>query len=451
MAKYSSDPSIAVTMTPIMLSPSSADAAGGFHRLHKNKPQTSGDVSQETANVMRSPMEQAPFLGRNSTTEDEKYREHSPLVLFGYDLSEYDKRTQFFVCAGGVFLFTLLYGYLQELLSVTLFNRDLALFFSALQFFAYAFWSYILHAFVNQKSSPHAKDFNPTLESEKIGVPMKAYVGIAIVRALDMALTNSAMRFINYPAKTLIKSSRVIFTMLIGVVVSRKRYSLLEYFQVVCMVIGLVIFLHADASRAAVFQPVGVLMLVLSLTCDGFITNWSEIIMRKYHVGQDEYIYRLYSIALVAISFATQLNGEISRGLYFLSVPGTLDEVELGKPPTWSCASKLFLIILFGTTGFFGSSAAAAITKHFGALPMSLTSVARKATTLFLSFALFGNDCSFEHIAGMFMFVSALLMKAMGKGMKRANGILPPLNKESSLSMVKLGDAENCKSIPWTV
>lgn len=178
--------------------------------------------------------------------------------------------------------------------------------------------------------------------------------------------------------------------------------------------------------------------------------------MRKYHVGQDEYIYRLYSIALVAIVLATEFNGEISRGLYFLSVPGTLDEIESGKMPTWSCREKLFVIMMFGTTGFFGSSAAAAITKHFGALPMSLTSVARKATTLFLSFALFGNECSIEHIIGIFVFVSALLMKAIGKTRIGIDGILPFVvptrsGNNSSILMVKLDGTETSRSIPSTV
>jgi hypothetical protein len=92
-----------------------------------------------------------------------------------------------------------------------------------------------------------------------------------------------------------------------------------------------------------------------------------------------------------------------------------VEEIENGHDPTWSVSGKCFIMVLFSTSGFFGSSAAAAITKHFGALPMSITSTARKATTLFLSFALFGNDCSMEHIAGVFIFIGALLMKAFSK------------------------------------
>ena len=68
---------------------------------------------------------------------------------------------------------------------------------------------------------------------------------------------------------------------------------------------------------------------------------------------------------------------------------------------------------LFSSMGFFGSSCSAAITKNFGALTMSITSTARKAATLFLSFVLFDNACTFQHIGGMVVFISALLAKSV--------------------------------------
>ena len=71
------------------------------------------------------------------------------------------------------------------------------------------------------------------------------------------------------------------------------------------------------------------------------------------------------------------------------------------------------VMILFSSMGFFGSSCSAAITKNFGALTMSITSTARKATTLFLSFFLFDNECTFEHITGVVIFIAALTAKSL--------------------------------------
>jgi len=77
--------------------------------------------------------------------------------------------------------------------------------------------------------------------------------------------------------------------------------------------------------------------------------------------------------------------------------------------------------------GFFGSSCSAAITKNFGALTMSITSTTRKAGTLFLSFVIFKNECTFEHIGGMIVFISALLAKSFRRKNKSRKGITSPI------------------------
>jgi hypothetical protein len=77
---------------------------------------------------------------------------------------------------------------------------------------------------------------------------------------------------------------------------------------------------------------------------------------------------------------------------------------------------------LFSSTGFLGSSCSAFITKEFGALAMSITSTARKATTLFLSFALFNNVCTVEHLGGIFLFITALVGKSIRASRKGHGG-----------------------------
>ena len=135
-------------------------------------------------------------------------------------------------------------------------------------------------------------------------VPIELYVGLSVLRAIDLGMTNLAMQYVNYPAKTLMKSTRLVFTMLFGVIITKKRYSTADYGIVCLMVAGLAMFMHADSTSSAVFQPLGILMLTISLLCDGAISNMSEAIMNKYNVGQDEFIFRLYSICLLYTSDA---------------------------------------------------------------------------------------------------------------------------------------------------
>ncbi len=63
-------------------------------------------------------------------------------VVLGWDLTTYSRRSQFLISAGGTFLFSLIYGYLQELISVSLCNRKLGLFLALAQFTGYTILSY---------------------------------------------------------------------------------------------------------------------------------------------------------------------------------------------------------------------------------------------------------------------------------------------------------------------
>ena len=361
-----------------------------------------------------------------------------PVIVLGMDISHLSRRMQFVVCASGVVGFNLMYGYLQELISVEMMNRKLGLFLAVMQFTGYTIFSYILNTYVNyQKKQPRRDSAaaSRNFVGATIAVPFITYLGLSMLRALDLGMTNMAMQYINYPAKTLMKSSRVVFTMLFGVLITRKKYFCMDYFVVMCMVAGLAIFMHADATSSAVFQPIGVIMLTVSLLCDGAISNVSESIMNNYGVGQDEFIFRMYSIALIAITVAAAAKGDLQIGLSWIMQPGNFDEVEQGvtaEETMWTASRKIGVIVLFSCMGFFGGSCSAAITKNFGALTMSITSTARKAMTLFLSFFLFNNICTMQHILGVVIFITALTAKSLRrskpKDQRRRSGPGLPLH-----------------------
>jgi len=368
---------------------------------------------------------------------------NSKFIVLGWNLTHHTRRNQFLISATGTFGFSLLYGYLQELISVELCHRKLGLFLALAQFTGYTVLSYFfrrletgvdfragsatsgmsfsrrlrriknwgrLRSSGNQSSLEQQQQSNTT---GKLTVPLELYVGLSILRAIDLGMTNLAMQYVNYPAKTLMKSTRVVFTMMFGIIVTKKRYGAADFGTVGLMVAGLGMFMHADAKTSAVFQPLGIIMLTISLLCDGAISNLSEALMNRYDVGQDEFIFRLYSIATIFICIAAALKGDLRDGIVYLSTPGTLKEMEEGLAPTWSISGKIVTMALFSTTGFLGSSTSAAITKSFGALTMSITSTARKATTIFLSFALFPNECTLEHVSGIFLFIVSLVAKSL--------------------------------------
>ena len=112
-----------------------------------------------------------------------------------------------------------------------------------------------------------------------------------------MTILAIAMQYVNYPTKTLNESTRVIFTMLFGILLFEETiwHSRLWHRGVNGGRIG-----HVHACRFQIIgslPTIGIIILTISLLCDGAISNLSEALMNQCEVRQDEFICRLYSIA----------------------------------------------------------------------------------------------------------------------------------------------------------
>ena len=235
-------------------------------------------------------------LPQGEDVEKGKGREMSfehEFILFGIELSHLSGGLQLAISATGVLVFNMLYGYLQELIQIKIAGRGFAIFLGACQFAGYAFWSWVLARLRARRiglrpakgiikspiiSMDRVESTSLSMEAERASksealtppinstgttqAPLMTYFALSMIRAIDLGLTNLSMKYLNYPAKTLIKSSRVIFTMLMGIVIWKKKYKSSDYVMVAMLVAGLGMFLHADMTTNAVFHPLGVFMLV---------------------------------------------------------------------------------------------------------------------------------------------------------------------------------------------
>jgi len=332
-------------------------------------------------------------LSSSPSDEDEAQRDKdgrdpnnapSSLRVLGVEIGGLRRVHQYVICTAVLFLFTLLYGYLQELVSIYVFERRFSLFVTLLQFGGYTFFAFILWA---------------SREGTKSNVPVMYSVVLAVLQASMQGLSNLSMRYLNYPAKVLFKSSRVLPTMLFGVVFYGKRYTLFEYFSIVLLVVGLVMFMGTDATSSPEFEPVGVILITASLLVDAGIINLQEYMFTQFQSNEEEMIFTSYaggSLLLVLVCMGT---GEMNDGLLFLHQK--TDSMR-----------TIFTMVIFAACGFAGVSCVAALTKRFGALVAAITTTARKAMTLVLSFVVFPKPFLPGHLIGIVLFVTALVMKS---------------------------------------
>ena len=151
-------------------------------------------------------------------------------------------------------------------------------------------------------------------------------------------------------------------------------------------------------------------------------SNGSELIMKRFALGPDEFQMQLFFMSFIIMFLGAFVMGELEAGFqFFFMEAGTAHQEREPTMPfehSWPPRDKMIILTLFSTMGLFGGSCACAITKRFGALTMSVTTTARKAGTLFLSFALFPNECTVEHVIGVGLFLFALLLKSSSKAKK---------------------------------
>mmetsp|Transcript_42265 Transcript_42265/g.112854 ORF Transcript_42265/g.112854 Transcript_42265/m.112854 type:complete len:294 (+) Transcript_42265:169-1050(+) len=273
------------------------------------------------------------------------------------------------------------------MVTIHIFERRFGLFVTLLQFGGYTFFAFLQWL---------------SRETKHSSLPMSYCVSLAVLQASMQGLSNLSIKYLNYPAKVLFKSSRVIPTMLFGVVFYGKRYKLSEYGVMGVLVLGLVIFMGADATTSPDFDPIGVVLILASLMVDACIINLQEYMFNHFQSDEEEMIFMSYaggSLVLLLICMAT---GEMSEGLAFIDQHG---------------ASRINIVIfIYAACGFCGVSCVAALTKRFGALTAALTTTARKAITILLSFLIFPKPFVFGHACGAVLFISGLLARSRQRG-----------------------------------
>ena len=316
--------------------------------------------------------------------------EHSSFRVIGYEIGWMSSSLQYLYCAGGVVIFLVLYGVLQEHVVMNKFHRSLGWFITFLQLGGYGIFAAALDSFVGS----HKREGK---------IPFHLYIILGFLQVLMQGFTNLSMHYLNYPAKTMFKSSRVIMTMLFGVAFMGKRYQLVNYAVALCIVCGLTLCVVADAETSPEFSLSGIVLIMLALCADAAILNIQEFCLNKYEVTHDELIYYSFTVAAVLAVAMSMISGEFLDGFRFLGTDGTIQVFGL--------------FVIFTLSGFLGMSCLAALTKRFGALKSAVTSTVRKGVTLILSYIIFpeGKVFTILHAVGTIIFLGGLFLESTTK------------------------------------
>ncbi len=203
--------------------------------------------------------------------------------------------------------------------------------------------------------------------------------------------------------KVLFKSSRIVPTMLFGVIYNKRRYSITDYIAAVFIVMGLVIFLEADSKSSSLYDMTGIFLLCICLFVDGAILNIQEEIMHRYLCQPSEILYYMYTGGSFIMLVLNVWSGELWEGLGVI----LWEKNDLKR--------TYLPMLVFTLTGFLSITCSSELVKHFGALTTSITSTMRRGLTLVVSFVLFPKPIYAQHFIGWGVFTVGALTKAFWK------------------------------------
>ena len=299
-------------------------------------------------------------------------------------------RFSFFLYGSFFFVFMFLHDYLQESLLQTYGRREAGPFLPMLD---------CLGCFVGPllvESSFFSKMLRSSIESKKQFLLLTALVYISILAS------TIALRTVSFPVKVVVKSCKLIPTMLVAsFFLQGKKYDLRDYFFAIMVCGGLAGFTLADYHlNEKSSSTAGIFLCLLSITLDSIAPNLQDKLMNNEGftvmevMGNTNFYCTVISVVVFALSES----------------PGTTIATFL-----YSSTSNLIATLMYGASTFCGVCFYMRLVKHSGAVGAVLVSTFRKIMTISMSFVFFPKPFSNWYVVSSIMIFGSIIARASTK------------------------------------
>lgn len=307
------------------------------------------------------------------------------LKILWFDISHLSSVNQFFVCCLAIFIFYLLYGYLQELLFTLDSLKTCGWYLTLIQFGYYS-----IFGIIEMKLRG--------LRGRKI--PLKIYFILAFLTLGTMGFSNSSLQYLNYPTQVIFKCCKLIPVMIGGILIQKKVYGTLDFLAAFCMCLGLTLFTLADSQISPVFSSMGVLMISCALLCDAAIGNVQEKSMKLHKASNAEVVLYSYSIGFVYLLVILLFSGNLTQSVRTCSQ---------NPPFTYG------FCLLFALTGYLGIQVVLILVRTSGALAAATVTTCRKAISIVISFLFFAKPFTFQYLWSGLLVVLGIYLNVCSK------------------------------------
>ncbi|XP_037722841.1 adenosine 3'-phospho 5'-phosphosulfate transporter 2 [Drosophila subpulchrella] len=319
------------------------------------------------------------------------------LRILCFDLTFYNRTTQFLLSCAGVFILYILYGYLQELIFTVEGFKPYGWFLTLVQFGYYIGFGLVERRLEGYRISG-GSFWN--IEPEPRCIPMKTYLVLAALTLGTMGLSNSSLGYLNYPTQVIFKCCKLIPVLVGSILIQGKRYGLLDFAAATCMCIGLAWFTLADSQMTPNFNLLGVAMISGALLCDAAIGNVQEKAMREHKAPSSEVVFYSYGLGFVYLFVIMLVTGNFFSGFAFC-LEHPLETFGYG--------------FLFSLSGYLGIQFVLALVRSSGAPIAATVTTARKAVTIAFSFVLFSKPFTIQYLWSGLIVVLGIYLNVYSK------------------------------------
>ena len=217
--------------------------------------------------------------------------------------------------------------------------------------------------------------------------------------------SNTALKWVEYPRQVIFKSCKPIPVLIFGVLIGRKKYSIIKYLCVLTIVIGIALFMYKDGSTAKnpeICNVIGVgeILLFVSLTCNGVQGGLQERMKAKYKIKSGHLMKETNKWAMIYLVFGLIWSGELWEFISFV----------LRHP------SIIWHLVSASLANAIGEYFIFVCIYEFGSLTCTIITTFRKFLTILGSVILFDNHLTERQWVGSFLvFTGLILDRLFGK------------------------------------
>ncbi|CAF0939649.1 unnamed protein product [Brachionus calyciflorus] len=239
------------------------------------------------------------------------------------------------------------------------------------------------------------------IASSKNWAPLFVCSYSSLSNVLSSWFQYESLKYVSFTSQLLAKSSKSVFVMLTGKIVSNKNYKAYEYLSV--FLIGVGIFLFSDLNKNDMNQT----NKILSTTFPGFVCLLGYLVTDSFTSTWQDNLIKTYSMSSISLMFMTNFYSCLYT-LVSLIYQNQLEE-------TFGFMSKhseiTHHIVLLSITSAIGQIFIFVTIQKFGALVFSLMMTTRQILSIFLSSIIFNHSMSFQSVIGVSVIFFALFLQ----------------------------------------